>query len=44
MPRAAALGAAFLTKPFELAKMRELVRRLVAAPEARAADLLGATG
>lgn len=40
--RAAALGAAFLTKPFELARMRALVRRLVERPEARAVDLLDA--
>ncbi len=41
-PRAAALGAAFLTKPFELARMRALVRALVASPDARAADLVDA--
>ena len=34
-PRAAALGAAFLTKPFELAAMRELVRRLMETPGGR---------
>jgi CheY-like chemotaxis protein len=38
-PRAAALGAAFLTKPFELAVMRELVRRLMAAPGTTAREL-----
>ncbi len=44
VPRAAALGAAFLTKPFELARMRALVRALVATPSARAADLVEAAG
>ena len=44
VPRAAALGAAFLTKPFELARMRALVRALVATPDARAADLPEAAG
>lgn len=43
-PRAAALGAAFLTKPFELARMRHLVKQLVERPEARAIDLAGAPG
>jgi DNA-binding NtrC family response regulator len=43
-PRAEALGAAFLTKPFELARMRALVRALVARPTARAADLMEAAG
>ena len=38
------LGAAFLTKPFELARMRALVRALVAAPTARASDLVEAAG
>lgn len=38
-PRAAALGAAFLTKPFELAVMRELVRRLMEAPGTTAREL-----
>ena len=41
-PRAAALGAAFLTKPFELARMRALVRALAETPGARAVDLLPA--
>jgi DNA-binding NtrC family response regulator len=44
VPRAEALGAAFLTKPFELARMRALVRALVDAPEARASDLVDAAG
>jgi DNA-binding NtrC family response regulator len=44
VPRAEALGAAFLTKPFELARMRALVRALVAAPDARASDLVDAAG
>jgi CheY-like chemotaxis protein len=44
VPRAEALGAAFLTKPFELARMRALVRALVAAPTARASDLVEAAG
>src|SRR5262245_36375936 len=44
VPRAEALGAAFLTKPFELARMRALVRALVATPTARAADLMDAAG
>lgn len=44
VPRAEALGAAFLTKPFELARMRALVRALVAMPEARASDLADAAG
>jgi CheY-like chemotaxis protein len=38
-PRARALGAAFLTKPFELGLMRSLVRRLMDTPGAQAADL-----
>jgi CheY-like chemotaxis protein len=42
VPRAAALGAAFLTKPFELAAMRELVRRLMEAPGTTARELLQA--
>jgi DNA-binding NtrC family response regulator len=39
-PRASALGAAFLTKPFELAAMRELVRRLMDSPGTTARELL----
>jgi CheY-like chemotaxis protein len=40
IPRARALGAAFLTKPFELATMRSLVRRLMDSPGSRSIDLL----
>ena len=43
-PKAAALGAAFLTKPFELARMRALVRALVATPTARASELVDGNG
>lgn len=39
-PRARALGAAFLTKPFELATMRSLVRQLMDSPGSRSIDLL----
>jgi DNA-binding response OmpR family regulator len=42
--RARALGAAFLTKPFELATMRSLVRRLMDSPGSRSIDLLQQTG
>jgi len=41
-PRAAALGAAFLSKPFELAVMRGLVRRLMEAPGSTARELVSA--
>jgi len=41
-PKAAALGAAFLTKPFELTAMRELVRRLMETPGRTARELVSA--
>jgi len=42
VPRAQALGAAFLTKPFELTAMRELVRRLMETPGRTARELVSA--